>query len=293
MNLRDLHYLINVADSGQFARGAKLCNVSQPSLSIQLKKLEEELGIALFERGGRQLIITQAGKVIVEQARSALDIVRQMRVTAKQYAGKEAEFRLGIIPTLAPYLLPSYLPRLHAALPHLKLALVENQTAELERLLLTGALDAIIIALPLEGERFKTAKLYTERCLVAVPLGHRLAKCKRITTEDLANEVMLLLDEGHCLRNQALSLCDRIGMQQQTSFRATSLETLRPMVAANAGITIMPESAIRKSDPIAYIPCNDPGFSRDIAIAWRHSTPNGEMIEVLRKHAVNPCDLVV
>lgn len=289
MNLRDLQYLVTVADCGQFARAAKICNVSQPSLSIQLKKLEDELGVTLFERGGRQIIVTQAGSAIIEQARSALDIIKQMRATAKQHAGIETEFRLGIIPTIAPYLLPSYLPRLRQALPHLKLVLVENQTAELEKLLVQGALDAIIVALPLESGRFKTAKLYTERCLVAVPKHHRLAKRKRITTKDLSDEVMLLLDEGHCLRNQALTLCSRLGIKQQTSFRATSLETLRQMVAAGAGITIMPESAIRKTDNITYIPCNDPGFSRDIGIAWRSSTSQGKLIADLKKYALNPC----
>ncbi len=283
MNLRDLHYLVTVADSGQFARAAKICNVSQPSLSMQLKKLEEELGVTIFERGGRQLIITQAGRAIIERARQALQEVTEMRNLANLFAGKGMEFRLGIIPTVAPYLLPHYVPRIREALPTLKLHLVEAQTQQLEIMLAKGVLDGIIVALPIDSGTFKTALLYTEQCFIAAPKNHRLARRKKLNSHDLASERILLLDEGHCLRNQALSLCSKTGMEENTNFRATSLETLRYMVASGEGITIMPESAIKKDDGIVYIPCTESGFNRKIGIAWRSSTPHASLIETLKK----------
>lgn len=286
MNLRDLHYLITVAECGQFARAAKLCHVSQPSLSIQLKKLEEELGVTIFERSGRQLLITDAGRAIITRAQAALREVDEMRRLGKQFSGEQQQFRLGIIPTVAPYLLPHYVPRIRKALPQLQLHLVEAQTQTLEDMLTKGALDGIIVALPLEtAKTFDSAPIFTERCLIAVPKNHRLASRKRVSSSDLSAEHILLLDDGHCLRNQALTLCQKTGMQENTNFRATSLETLRHMVASGAGITLMPESAAKKSNGIVYLPCVDPGFTRTIGIAWRSSTPHLALIEILQKLA--------
>lgn len=286
MNLRDLHYLITVADCRQFARAAKLCHVSQPSLSMQLKKLEDELGISIFERSGRELIITQAGKAVIERARMVLHEVGEMRAVAKYYASDTPEFRLGIIPTVAPYLLPDYLPRIRKAMPGLKLRLVEAQTHVLEDMLAKGQLDAVIAPLPLSGKGFKHAILCHEPCLVAVPVGHALAGKKKITSGMLGQERILLLDEGHCLRNQALNLCEKTGMQENVDFRATSLETLRHMVASGEGITIMPATAVRKDAKIAYIPCQEKGFIRHVGLSWRASTPFEAVIGQLRELAL-------
>ena len=287
MNLRDLHYLVTVADCRQFARAAKLCNVSQPSLSMQLKKLEEELGVIIFERSGRELIITQAGKAVIERARSVLNEVSEMRAVAKYHASDAAEFRLGIIPTIAPYLLPEYLPRIRKAMPELKLRLVEGQTHMLEDMLSKGQLDGVIAPLPLSGKEFKHSVLCHEKCLIAVPAAHPFAKKKKLTSQMLANERILLLDEGHCLRNQALALCAKTGMQENVDFRSTSLETLRHMVASGEGITLMPASAVRQDSKIAYIPCAEKGFIRKIGLSWRSSTPFQDIIYQLKDIAVD------
>ncbi len=287
MNLRDLHYLVTVADSGQFARAAKLCHVSQPSLSMQLKKLEEELGVSIFERSGRELIITPTGRALIEHARSALAEVDQMRMIARHFSGQGAEFRLGIIPTVAPYLLPEYLPRIRSMLPKLKLKLVEAQTASLETSLKKGELDGIILSFSDHASDFATATLYHEPCLLAVPMAHKLARYEKVGLKDIAGEQVLLLEEGHCLRNHVLILCHRQGLQENVDFRATSLETLRHMVACGEGITIMPESAMRKDDGLAYIPCHEVGFTREIRIAWRQSTPHRAIIDQLINLASN------
>lgn len=290
MNLRDLQYLITVADSGQFARAAKQCNVSQPSLSMQLKKLEDELGVTVFERSGRQLIITQAGKAIIERARSVLKEVSEMRAVAQHYSGDAQEFRLGIIPTIAPYLLPQLLPQIRKVLPKLKLQLVETQTHVLEDMLAKGTVDAVIASLPVGGPELSHAVLYHEPCFVAVPVGHALAKKKKLTSAMLEGERIMLLDEGHCLRNQTLSMCTQAGMQENVDFRSTSLETLRHMVASGEGITLMPARAVRQDAKIAYIPCTEKGFTRNVALVWRRSTPFMQIIGQLKDLAatLNP-----
>ena len=283
MNLRDLHYLVTVADCGQFARAGKICNVSQPSLSMQLKKLENELNVRIFERSGRELIVTQVGKEIIARARSVLKEVGEMRAVAKYHSNDSPEFRLGIIPTIAPYLLPHYLPRIRKAMPDLKLRLVEAQTHLLEEMLAEGSIDAMIASLPLSTKEFRHGVIHTEICFVAVPARHPLAGSKRLNSRMLGRERIMLLDEGHCLRNQSLALCARTGMQENVDFRSTSLETLRQMVAAGEGITLMPASAVRKDPRIEYVACSEKGFARKIGISWRNSTPFVRIIDNLRE----------
>jgi LysR family hydrogen peroxide-inducible transcriptional activator len=285
MNLRDLHYLVTVAECGQFARAATICNVSQPSLSIQLKKLEAELGISIFERSGRQLIVTQAGRAVIDKARKVLTEVNEMQAIAKNFSGDGAEFRLGVIPTIAPYMLPAYLRRLRKEFPALKIRLVEAQTHVLEQMLGAGELDAIIASTPLSSKEFRHAVLCEEKCYVALPAGHALAHRKKLDGQQLAHERLMLLDEGHCFRNLGLALCEKSGMQENIDFRSTSLETLRQMVASGEGLTLMPATAVCKNPKIAYVPCTEKGFERTVCLYWRSSTPFEAIIHQMKQIA--------
>lgn len=283
MNLRDLKYIVTVADTLNFNRAAELCHVSQPSLSKQIQKVEEEIGVAIFERTNRKVSITPIGHHIIQRARSTLqeaDAIYQIaRAASDPLAGS---FRLGIIATVAPYLLPRILPALRRSLPKLTLALIEGQTESLVNQLKRGELDAIVLAVPLADDELQVESLYSEPFLFAAAQSHPLAGRKRISMSDLRAEPMLLLEDGHCLRSQALQLCQRTGAQPSSDFRATSLETLRQMVAAGNGATLMPALAAEKGTVrLRYIPFKDPVPSRLIGISWRKSSPRRRLLEKL------------
>ncbi len=245
MNLRDLRYLTALAEHRHFGRAARACFVSQPTLSAQIKKLEDELGVALFERGPRRLLVTAAGTAIAERARRILDEVEQIRRLARASGDPEAGMlRLGLFPTLGPYLLPHIVPPLHRRFPQLELLLYEEKTAEIIARLKDGRLDAGLLALPVNIPGLCATTLFTEPFQLAVPAGHRLAERRRVAVGELAGERLLLLDEGHCLRDQALEVCELAGAAEHEDFRATSLETLRQMVVAGSGITLLPALAI-------------------------------------------------
>ncbi len=284
MNLRDLQYLVAVADQQHFGKAAEQCHVSQPTLSMQLKKMEEYLGVQLFERTNKRVMITPTGEKIAERARQVLRDTQEIRDIAKTaqdpYAG---EFRLGAFPTLAPYFLPQVLPAIARKLPKLKLLLVEEKTEQLLDKLKAGTLDAALVALPIEEEGFGSAALFDDPFLLAVPLSHPLAKHKHVNQNDLKGERLLLLEEGHCLRNQALEVCSLMGGFEQQDFRATSLETLRQMVASGVGITLIPKLAMRKKDGIAYIPFAKPAISRTIGLVWRKTTTRKSCIEAMTR----------
>ena len=282
MNLRDLKYLVAVAEFRHFGRAAEACFVSQPTLSMQLKKLEETLGITLIERG-KQVMLTEAGHEIAAKAREILAQTDQLIAYAKESNDPLAgELRLGAFPTLAPYLFPLVVPKINAAFPKLKLLLVEEKTNVLLSQLKEGKLDAAFIAAPVEESGITAKSLFSEAFLLAVPRGHPLAEKKAVTAEDIAAQPILLLDEGHCLRDQALALCQRVGAKETDNFRATSLETLRQMVASGVAVTLMPQLAIGKEHAdIVYIPFENQPFKRKIMLCTRSHFPRKLLIEKL------------
>ncbi|HEY2346978.1 MAG TPA: LysR substrate-binding domain-containing protein [Xanthomonadaceae bacterium] len=286
MNLRDLHYLVALADHRHFGRAAAASFVSQPTLSTQIRKLEDELGVALVERAPRKVMLTPIGRDIAERARRVLAEVDQLKESARRTRDPEAgSVRLGIFPTLAPYLLPHVVPRVRARFPRLELLLVEEKTEVILRLLREGRLDAGVLALPLHDDALHVEFLFEEPFVLATPKSHPLARQADLRLRDLADEHLLLLEDGHCLRDQALDVCTRAGAGEHDGFRATSLETLRQMVAANVGITLLPTLAIKppvaRSDDIRLLRFRDPGPSRRIGMAWRKSTAMGGFLHKL------------
>lgn len=289
MNLRDLKYLVAVADLQNFSQASERCFVSQPTLSAQIKKLETELGVAVFERSNRSVQVTEAGESIIAAARRILaevDLIEQVAASSRDpLAGS---FRLGAFPTLASYVFPSLVPRIAKALPKLKLLLIEEKTEALCERLRAGTCDAALLALPVNDPALVSVKLFDDPFLLAVPLGHPLAERERIDPGELLNLKLLLLDEGHCLRDHALDVCYRHGGHEEPDFRATSLETLRMMVKAGSGITLIPELAIRDdASGIRYIPFCDPAPRRQIGLVWRKTTARkvlmDRLIELLRE----------
>lgn len=278
MNLRDLQYLVSLAEHRHFGRAAEACFVSQPTLSTQIKKLEEELGVSLVERTPRKVLLTEVGRDIATRARDVLNEIEQIRGVARRTLDPESgTVRLGIFPTLGPYLLPHVLPLVRKAFPKLELLLVEEKTEAVLRLLREGKLDAGILALPLHEDSLHSEFLFEEPFLLAVSSAHPLAhKQGQLKLADLSNQHLLLLEDGHCLRDQALEVCHMAGAGEHSGFRATSLETLRQMVAANVGITLLPTMAVKP--PVAplknlhLIEFKGPPPSRRIAMIWRKSS---------------------
>ena len=292
MNIRDLRYLVALADLKHFGRAAESCFVSQPTLSTQLKKLEDELGVTLIERAPRRVMLTEAGKDIAERARRILREVDQLREVARQSTDPEAgSIRLGLFPTLGPYLLPHIVPLIKSRFPRLELLLVEEKTEIILRLLREGKLDAGVLAMPIHADQLHVEPLFEEPFLLAVPEHHRLANAKHLQLRDLAKESLLLLEDGHCLRDQALDVCHLAGAGEKTGFRATSLETLRQMVAANVGVTLLPVLAVQppvpRSETIRLLEFKDARPSRQIAMVWRKSSAQepflGKLAELIRE----------
>ena len=274
MNLRDLQYLVAVADTLHFGKAALACHVSQPTLSMQLKKLEEYLGVQLFERTNKKVQLTAIGADIAARARTTLDGAEQIRKLAKAAQNPLAgDVRLGIFPTLAPYLLPSLMPKLSAAFPLVNFLLIEEKTDVLIQMLDRSELDCALLAMPVHHATLEAKRVFDEPFTLAVARQHKLAKRKRVTLEDVRNEPVLLLEDGHCLREQALAVCHRIGVAESQSFRATSLETLRHMVAAGNAVTFIPELAVREDDSaVTYIPFATPAPMRRIGLHWRKTS---------------------
>ena len=277
MNLRDLKYLVALAELRHFGKAAEACFVSQPTLSMQIRKLEEELGVALFERAPRKVMLTPAGQDMVQRARRVLAEVDQMKEAARRSKDPEAGvLRLGVFPTLGPYLLPHVVPQLRERFPQLELQLVEEKSDILLQRLREGRLDAALLALPLHDEQLHAQFLFEEPFVFAAPAQHPLAQGDALSIDALTDETLLLLEDGHCLRDQALDVCRLSGAQEKAGFRATSLETLRQMVAAGAGVTLLPALAVHApvAQPrnIRVVPFRDPPPSRRIALVWRKSS---------------------
>ena len=277
MNLRDLKYLLALADHRHFGRAAEACFVSQPTLSTQIRKLEDELGVPLVERAPRKVMLTPAGREAAERARRIVAEVEQMKEAARRSQDPEAgSVRLGLFPTLGPYLLPHVVPRIRARFPRLELLLVEEKSDELLARLRDGKLDAAVLALPVHDEQLHAEFLFEEPFVLAVPENHPLSHRDALTLDELAEQRLLLLEDGHCLREQALDVCRLSGAHERTEFRATSLETLRQMVAANVGATLLPTLAVKppvaRSDSIHLLAFSGSQPSRSIAMAWRRSS---------------------
>ncbi len=288
MNLRDLEYLVAVADLRHFRKAADKCFVSQPTLSGQLKKLEDFLGVRLVERTKRQVMLTPIGEKVVERARRALAEAEAIVDLARAHLDPmHGTIRVGLIPTLAPYVLPLIAEPIKQSYPGLELVLHEGQTEVLIHRLKNGELEMIILAVPVEGqEKLDEFILFEEPFYLAVHQGHPLASREMISQSDLDGETVLLLEDGHCLRGQALDLCLASGASEAKGFRATSLETLRHMVATGNGITLIPQLALGPlgdsgEGSIRYLPFYPPVPSRSIGMLFRPSSGRRACFEKL------------
>jgi len=274
MNLRELEYLVAVADELHFHKAAARCFVSQPTLSGQIKKLEEELGVLLIDRSNRQVLMTDAGKAVVKQARTILSHSKELKEIAQSFHDPMvSEIHVGLIPTIAPYLLPRIMSPLKHQFPNLKLWLHEYQTHILLDKLKHAELDLLILALPIDSHEFSEINLFEEPFWLAISKQNDLANKELIQLNDLNDQEILLLEDGHCLRDHALDVCYMAGASEYNGFHATSLETLRHMVGEGMGMTLLPELAVTKyintADNINYIPFAKPIPSRRIGMLYR------------------------
>ncbi|PPD32037.1 MAG: DNA-binding transcriptional regulator OxyR [Methylomonas sp.] len=283
MNLRDLHYLIAVADLRSFVQAAERCFISQPTLSTQIKKLEDGLGVQIFERSNKRVLLTEIGEQVVISARRILQEVEQVKQLA-EHAGDPlaGNLRIGAFPTLSTYIFPPLVPLIRQQFPKARLILLEEKTEELIKQLKNAQIDMALLALPVPDESLQRAVLFDDEFLLAVAADHPLANLNKIAQTDLAGQQLLLLDEGHCLRGQALQICQINSADEQQDVRATSLETLRQMVRAGTGITFMPRIAIGPGDDgIRYIPFASPAPSRSIGLVWRKTSARGKLITAM------------
>lgn len=276
LTMRQLQYVVAVADTLGFHRGAERCHVSQPTLSAQVAQLESALGVRIFERDRKRVLITPAGEELVLRARRVLIEAEDLVVAATRVRDPlVGTLRVGVIPTVAPYLLPEVMPKLTKSFPKLRLEFREEKTSDVVRELNFGRLDAGLLALVPEVSDLAHEEVLVDTFVVALPKGHPLARKKRISLSELENVDVLLLDEGHCFREQALALCARAGARE-TAFRATSLGTLAQMVSAGQGITLLPTLAVpaeNRRGQLEIRPLVAPAPSRTIAIVWRHRSP--------------------
>ncbi len=299
MTLTELRYIVSLAHERHFGRAAEACSVSQPTLSIAVKKLEEELGVILFERTRFEVAITPIGRRIVERARGVLNDMEDIKNIARQARDPcDGLLRIGAIYTIGPYLFPRLVPALHQLAPHMPLIIEENYTARLRERLLQGELDAVLVCLPFEESGVVTLPLYDEPFVVMLPAGHPWVHLDAIATADLASQTVLLLGAGHCFRDQVVALCPHCSEPPATesglqrTVEASSLETIRYMVASGLGITVLPGTAVAGHYASAFTairPFQSPPLRR-VGLAWRVSFPRPQVIDVLRE-AVRRCAL--
>lgn len=301
MTLTELKYIVAVARERHFGRAAEACFVSQPTLSVAIRKLEDELGVVLFERGGSEVGITPIGLRVVTQAQRVLEESANLREVARQgHDPLEGPLRVGIIHTIGPYLLPRLVPTQIALTAQMPLLLQENFTTRLLELLRQGEIDCAIVALPLPESGLMMRLLYDEPFLVAVPKQHAWAGLKQIDAAELKNETMLLLGIGHCFRDQVLEVCPELSRYSaasegiQRTFEGSSLETIRHMVAAGIGVTVLPVSSLSMpgmdNNLLTYIPFKKPVPDRRVVLVWRKSFPRTTAIDAL-VNAVRQCAL--
>ncbi len=299
MTLTELRYIVAVARERHFGHAAEACHVSQPTLSVAIKKLEEELELKIFERGGNEVSVTPLGLEIVRQAQSVLEQADAIREIAKR--GKDplaGALRLGLIYTIGPYLLPELVRHTIELFPQMPLMLQENFTVKLLEMLRTGELDCAILAEPFPDTGLAIAPLYDEPFMVALPTHHPLASRTSISAEELKRETLLLLGTGHCFRDHVLEVCpefarfssDAEGIRR--SFEGSSLETIKHMVASGMGVTVVPSLSLPKepSMHLRFVPFSEPIPTRRVVLAWRRSFTRYEAIAALR-NAVYACTL--
>lgn len=290
MTLTELRYIVAVASKRHFGQAAEACHVSQPTLSVAVKRLEDDLGVVLFERSRNDITLTPAGERVVAQAQKALAEAAAVREVASASRDQLADpIRLGAIYTIGPYLLPQLIPEVHQRAPQMQLLISENYTHELASRLKSGELDVILIALPFDEPNIETLPLYHEPFVVLLPKSHPLSQKEQFENQDLANETVLLLGPGHCFRDQVLAACpmcapvsDRPCLQQ--SLEGASLETIRMMVSSGVGITVLPCSASSASQHDRLVTIRrfeQPVPGRDVALAWRKSFPRPKAIEAI------------
>ena len=279
MNLRDLRYIVAVAQNKHFAKSAEISNVSQPTLSMQIQKLENELGVKIFERSNKNILITEIGQKIINKAltiiKEADDIKALAKIAKDPFSG---DLKFGAFPTIAPYLFPKVSSKIIKKFPQLKLFLLEEKTEILIKKLQNAEIDVAIIALPINILGLEYKELFTEEFFLAVNKDHLLANKKSINRSNLLGQKIMLLEEGHCLRDQALELCSTLGGLEDQNFRATSLETLKQMVSIGNGTTLIPKIAINKDDKnIKYLKFSSHAPYRKIALVWRKTSPRKEL----------------
>lgn len=284
--LRQLEYFAGIVDHGSFRAAAEACFVTQPALSSQIQQLERTLGVRLFERDGRRVRLSQAGSRLLPRARltleSATDLVAEARAQGEPLAGP---LRLGVIPTVAPYLLPGLAPEAHRRYPELRLLLHEGQTHDLIEQLNDHQLDLLLLALDVELEGAEEHFLFDDPFVLAVPKAHPLAKRSSVTRADLDGLDLLLLEDGHCLREHAFAACNLEPNQEIDDFRATSMNTLVHMVASGIGATLLPQMAVQgdldRPQSITIIPFEEPQPARRIGLVWRSSSPRKEEFHLM------------
>jgi LysR family hydrogen peroxide-inducible transcriptional activator len=299
MTLTELRYIVAVARERHFGRAAEKCFVSQPTLSVAVKKLEDELGVALFERGNTEVLVTPLGARVIEQAQRVLEETAAIRQIAT--AGKDqlaTPLRVGAIYTVGPYLFPQLIPAMHKRAPKMPLLLRENYTVKLGELLKAGEVDVVILSLPYSEPGIVSQALYDEPFRVVLPADHAWRTKKTIAADQLCNETLLLLGAGNCFRDQVMQTCARAGRAKashlQQALEGSSLETIRQMVASGVGVTVLPSTAAdapsAASRLIVTRPFAAPAPCRRIALAWRTSFPRPGAIEAVRQ-AVLACRL--
>ena len=285
MNLRDLKYIVEVAREKNFARASAKVFVSQPALSMQIKKLEETLGVEIFERDKQNFLITPVGAEIIKKAEIILQESEEIKMIAKNSKDPhKGEIRIGAFPTVASYFLPNFVKNIHKKFPHLKIFLIEAKSDELIAKLKNGELDFCLLAMPIADDNLIGEKIFSEKFLLATPKGHPFSKKSKIQIKELKNHELMLLEDGHCLRDQALEICSMVRAYENQDFRATSLETLRQMVANGTGITLIPEIAVRSDDKISYVKIFNAPF-RTIGIHYRKSSVQKNLIKEIIKLA--------
>lgn len=284
-SVRQLECLVAVSKHLNFRAAARDCHISQPALSAQIARLEEILGVTLFERNRRRVLLTPVGDVVVQRAKKLLADLDDLDVVARANADPLAgQLRLGVIPTIAPYLMPRVLPTLRAVCPNLELLLREEQTARSLALLGEGKLDAVLLALEAELGEVSTLPLFRDPFVFAAAAGHPLAQRKSVKTADLQSQRVLLLEDGHCLKDQAWAICQAEGVKSIVDFRATSLGTLAQMVSTGAGITLLPQLSVPTVGTLPGIvvrPFAKPVPYRTIGLAWRPTSPRRALFEAV------------
>lgn len=277
VSFRQLQYLVAVADDLHFRRAAEACNVSQPALSTQIQQLEQGLGAQLVERSQRKVVLTPIGRDVVSRAREILAQVESLQESVHEQAlPLSGTLRLGVIPTVGPYVLPTLLPQVRSLFPKVVLYLREDKTAELLSQLRAGLIDLALLALPVVGDDLQTMPLFDDPFVLAVPQGHDLTASQKISESDLVGRQLLLLEDGHCLRDHALQVCSLVGASNVADFSATSLNTLVQMVANGLGVTLMPalslQVELRSDSGLEVRHFQDPQPSRQIGLVWRRSS---------------------